>query len=166
VEKLWHLFVELLVTPFRHEDMVWGIVPLYFSWFTAELSSSKATPGTALQTGFTLLWAGANWSWQYLRDRPATIPQLSLNTLLLVKVAVTILVLLIGAVAFVSGVRKRLPKGFRFLGHARFAGYFLIAIFPMQSAFLPWTWPRLVAVLVFAIPVWLILHLCLVPIRR
>lgn len=166
MENLWHVFVELILTPFRHEDMVWGIVPLYFSWVTAELSTSKATPGTALQTGFTLLWAGANWTWQYLRDRPSTIPQLSLNTLLIVKVAVTVAVLLIGTMAFVSGLRRKFPKGFRFLGHARFAGYFLIAIFPMQSAFLPWTWPRLLAVLTFAVPVWVLLHFGLMPIRR
>jgi hypothetical protein len=166
VEKLWEVFAELIVTPFRHEDLIWGVVPLYFSWLVAELTSSKASPKTALQTGFTLLWAGANWTWQYLRERPDSIPKLDLGALLIVKVAVTLAVLVIGAIAFVSGLRRKFPKGFRFLGHARFAGYFLIAIFPMQSAFLPWTWMRFLAVIAFAVPVWLVMHFGLMPVRR
>ncbi len=163
---LWSVFCELVLVPFRHADMVWGIVPLYFSWITAELTSTKASPRTALQTGFTLMWAGSNWTWQSLRDRPASIPQISLDALLMVKVAVTVMVLTLGLIAFVSGIRRRLPKAFRFLGHARFAGYFLIAIFPMQSAFLPWTWARLAAVVVFSIPVWIAVQTATYPLRR
>jgi hypothetical protein len=166
VESLWNVFHELVLTPFQHEDMIWGIVPLYFSWITAELASTKASPRTALQTGFTLLWAGTNWSWQYFRDRPASIPQISLNALLMVKVAVTLLVLTLGLIAFISGIRRRLPKTFRFLGHARFSGYFLITVFPMQSAFLPWTWLRLFAVMLFAVPVWLLVQGVTMPLRR
>lgn len=163
---LWNVFRELVVVPFQHADMVWGIVPLYFSWVTAEMTATKASPGTALQTGFTLLWAGANWTWQALRERPVGLPPVSLDALLMVKSAVTLTVLALGLIAFVAGLRRRLPKSFRFLGHARFAGYFLIAIFPMQSAFLPWTWARVAAVVLFAAPVWILIQGLTYPIRR
>ena len=166
METLWNVFRELLVVPFRHVDMVWGIVPLYFSWITAELTATKASPRTALQTGFTLLWAGANWTWQTLRERPEGLPPVSLDALLMVKSAVTLTVLALGLIAFVAGIRRRLPKTFRFLGHARFAGYFLITIFPMQSAFLPWTWARVAAVAAFAPLVWILVQGLTYPIRR
>jgi hypothetical protein len=42
----------------------------------------------------------------------------------------------------------------------------MIAIFPMQSDVLPWTWDRLLAVVIFAVPIWLVLHFGLMPLRR
>ncbi|MEI9962566.1 MAG: hypothetical protein WDM76_16040 [Limisphaerales bacterium] len=38
-----------------------------------------------------------------------------------------------------SGLRKKFPKYLAFLGYTRFANYFMIAIFPIQSHYLPWT---------------------------
>ena len=46
------------------------------------------------------------------------------------------------------------------------ANYFMIAIFPIQARVLGWTWERAIAILVFAIPVWLVLHFGLMPIRN
>lgn len=58
----------------------------------------------------------------------------------------------------------------KFLGHTRFANYFMIAIFaiqtPIQAFHLPWTWERLLAIAVFAVPCWLLLHYGLMPIRN
>jgi drug/metabolite transporter superfamily protein YnfA len=42
----------------------------------------------------------------------------------------------------------------------------MIAIFPMQSGYLPWTWLRVQAIALFALPIWLILHFGLMPLRR
>lgn len=61
--QLWATFIELIRVPFHHEELVWGIVPLYFSWVVNELTSSRASFSTAIQTGFALLWAGAHWAW-------------------------------------------------------------------------------------------------------
>jgi len=69
------------------------------------------------------------------------------------------------AAALVCGVRKKFPGYVRFLGHTRFANYFMIAIFPMQAHGLPWTWTRLIAIVLFAVPVWLVLHFGLMPVR-
>lgn len=159
-------FWELLRVPFQHAELIWGIVPLYFSWFVSELTAAKATFNTALQTGFALLWAGAHWLWQILATRPAAAghripPHLfSLNTL------VTLIVLILGALALVSGVRRKYPRGMRFLGHTRFAGYFMITLFPIQAGRLSWTWERVAAIALFAVPVWLLLHLLLLPLRK
>ena len=45
-----------------------------------------------------------------------------------------------------------------------------IAIFAMQSPIkayqLPWTWDRLIAIALFAVPIWLVLHYGLMPVRN
>ena len=138
----WSVLTTLIATPFEHITLVWGIVPLYFGLLLNELASAKANFRMAVQTGFSFLWAGLQWL--YL---------------------VTALVLAMGIVALASGLRKRFPKYGRFLGHTRFANYFMIAIFPMQAHALSWTWTRLIAVLIFAAPAWVALHFGLMPFR-
>src|SRR6188508_1593524 len=67
VHSLWNVFAELIVTPFRHLELIWGIVPLYFGLLLNEMTSTKASYRTAIQTGFSFLWAGAQWLYPYLR---------------------------------------------------------------------------------------------------
>lgn len=158
-------FMELLKVPYQHPELIWAIVPLYFAWFLNEVTSSKASFRTALQTGFSFLWAGAHWTYLYFH-RSKTAPKLNLDTLLAVNVLVTVLVLMIGLIAFWSGIRHKYPRYCSFLGHARFSNYFMITIFPIQSNYLPWTWERLIAILLFAFPIWIVLHFGLMPIRK
>ncbi len=89
-----------------------------------------------------------------------------MNTLLAVNVAVTLMVAGVGLVALVSGLRRKYPPYASFLGHTRFSNYFMIAIFPMQSRYLDWSWERVMIILAFAVPVWLLAHLLLLPFRR
>lgn len=161
----WVTFVELVATPFGHAALIWGIGPLYFALLLNEMTSAKASFRTAIQTGFSFLWAGAQWLWPYFVPHATHGRYLELNALLPVNLLVTFLVLALGLVALVSGFRKRFPPCGRFLGHTRFANYFMIAIFPMQAHFLPWTWDRLLAIGLFAVPVWLVLHFGLMPVR-
>ncbi|HZV33509.1 MAG TPA: hypothetical protein VFB72_02955, partial [Verrucomicrobiae bacterium] len=94
------------------------------------------------------------------------IARLELGAMLPVNLCVTFLVLAMGVMAFYSGLRRKYPKHCSFLGHTRFANYFMITIYPMQAHYLPWTWERLEAIVLFAIPVWLLLHFGLMPIRK
>lgn len=168
IQHLWEIFTELIRTPFQHLELVWGIVPLYFGLFLSEMTSSKASYRTAIQTGFSFLWAGAQWLYPYVKFHDIT--DVQLNSMSPINLAMTSLVLLFGVVAFVSGVMKRFPRYARFLGYTRFANYFTIAIFPMQSPIkayqLPWTWDRLIAIALFAVPIWLVLHYGLMPVRN
>ena len=168
IQHLWEIFAELIRTPFQHLELVWGIVPLYFGLLLSEMTSSKASYRTAIQTGFSFLWAGAQWLYPYIKFHGIT--DVQLNSMSPINLAVTSLVLLFGVVAFVSGVMKRFPRYGRFLGYTRFANYFMIAIFPMQSPIkayqLSWTWDRLSAITLFAIPIWLVLHYGLMPVRN
>ena len=163
--RYWDIFLELLRTPFAHADTVWGIVPLYFGWVLNEVTSAKASYHTATQTGFTFLWAGAHWTWQYLTVEAGRSSRLTITTLFAVNVIVTLLVLGVGALALVSGLRRRFPKYGSFLGYTRFGAYFMIAIFPIQSNYLAWSWDRLVSILLFAPPTWLLFDLGLRPVR-
>jgi hypothetical protein len=163
IHSYWTTFAGLVSTPFEHATLVWGIVPLYFGLLLNELTSDKANFRTALQTGFSFLWAGTQWLWPYFSHQ-LDLPQLRLATLP-VNLLVTFLTIALGLVALVSGLRKKFPKHLRFIGHTRFANYFMIAIFPIQAHYLEWTWERLAAIVLFAVPVWLALHFGLMPLR-
>jgi len=159
-------FAELIATPFEHVTLVWGIVPLYFGLLLNELTADKATFRTAVQSGFSFLWAGAQWLWPYFKPHGFGVPQVEFDAMLPINLLVTFLVIALGFVALVSGVRRKFPKYLRFIGHTRFANYFMITIFPIQSHYLPWTWERLAAIVLFAVPIWLVLHFGLMPVRN
>lgn len=161
----WHAFFELLSTPFLHQALIWGIVPLYFGLLLNELTADKATFRTSLQTGFSFLWAGAQWIWPYYHPHRSGTSELELKALAPVNFIVTLLVIVLGVVALISGLRKKFPAHLRFIGHTRFANYFMIMIFPIQAHYLPWTWERLLVIVLFAVPVWLALHFGLMPFR-
>jgi hypothetical protein len=165
MQNYWSVFVELIRTPFQHVELIWGIVPLYFGLLLNELTSSKANFRTAIQTGFSFLWAGAQWLYPYFRAHGPSGPHLELNAMLPIKMLVTFVVLALGAAALFCGIRKRFPKYLLFLGYTRFSNYFMITICPMQAGTLKWTWDQLIAIALFAVPVWLVLHFGLMPVR-
>ena len=166
IHLYWATFKELIETPFEHAALIWGIVPLYFGLLLNELTADKASFRTAIQTGFSFLWAGAQWLWPYFSHQ-MDLPRIHAATLP-VNFLVTFLVIALGVVALISGLRKKFPKHLRFIGHTRFANYFMIAIFPIQAHApgMEWTWDRLAAIALFAVPVWLTLHFGLMPVRK
>jgi len=166
IHNFWAAFAELVRTPFEHTPLIWGIVPLYFGLLLSELTSAKASFRTAIQTGFSFLWAGVQWLYPYFKPHAPGGLRLDVGAMLPVNLFVTFLVLALGAVALLSGLRRHYPKHCAFLGHTRFANYFMILIFPIQARHLPWTWNYLIAIVVFALPVWLVLHFGLMPLRR
>src|SRR5258705_13242813 len=110
----WHTFVVILTKPFHSPELIWGIVPLYFGWLLNELTSSKASFRTAVQTGFTFVWAAAQWLYQFGRKRPLSAPVISIDALFAVNMFVTMLVLAVGVLALVSGLRRKFPKHCKF----------------------------------------------------
>ncbi|HWQ93824.1 MAG TPA: hypothetical protein VN673_19330 [Clostridia bacterium] len=166
LQSCWHVFAELIRTPFEHLALIWGIVPLYFGLLFSEITAEKASFRTAFQTGFSFLWAGLQWSYPYYsRHRPGA-SHIEWQSLLAVNAVVTLLVLVLGVMALISGIRRRFPRFGSFLGHTRFSNYFMIAIYPIQAQHLEWSWERLVAIVVFAVPIWLALHFGLKPLRK
>jgi hypothetical protein len=168
MSSYWDTFVELIKMPFEHVALIWGIVPLYFALLLNELTSSKANFRTAIQTGFSFLWASTQWLYPYFKPHDPNGPRVALNAMLPINLFVTFLVLALGVLALVSGIRKKYPKYCAFLGYTRFSNYFMITIFPMQSHWpgFNWTWERLIAIALFALPVWLVLHFGLMPLRN
>jgi hypothetical protein len=164
----WLTFVELITKPFEHASLIWGIVPLYFALLLNELTSEKANFQTALQTGFSFLWASVQWIYPYFKPHASMTQHVAWDAMLPINLCVTLLVLALGVVALVSGIRKKYPRYFEFLGRTRFSNYFMITIYPMQSHYpgFNWTWDRLIAIVLFAVPVWLVLHYGLKPLRN
>lgn len=170
LEHYWQIFWELIRTPFKDVSLIWGIVPLYFGLLLNEMTSAKASFRTAIQTGFSFLWAGAQWLYPYVKLHETLDAGLALKAMSPVNLLVTIFVIGCGLAALICGLAKRFPKFGSFLGHTRFANYFMIAIFPIQTPVekfhLPWTWDRLLTIGLFAVPVWLLLHYGLMPVRN
>ncbi len=164
--QYWTTFAELIRTPFEHIPLIWGIVPLYFGLLLSEMTSSKANFRTAIQTGFSFVWAAAQWLYPWFKTQGHGAPKIELNAMIPVNLFVTGLVLVLGIVALISGLMRRYPKYCAFLGHTRFSGYFMITIFPMQAHYLAWTWLRVAAIALFAVPIWLALHFGLMPLRK
>jgi hypothetical protein len=162
----WHLFAELIGASFQRVSLVWGIVPLYFTLLLNEITSTKANFRTALQTGFSLLWAAAQWLYPYVSVYVLGKPHLDWKPMPPLSMVVTGVVLLLGVMAFFSGLLHRFPKHCSFLGQTRFSSYFMIAIYPIQAGFLAWTWDRFFAIVIFALPIWLVLNFGLMPLRK
>jgi len=165
LSHLWATFAELIRVPFTRTELIWGIVPLYVGLLLNETTSARANFRTAIQTGFSFVWAGAHWLFTSLPAPGAGAARPTVWAMPPVSLLVTVLVLALGSLALFCGLRRRFPRHGRFLGHTRFANYFMIAIFPIQANELPWTWERLAAVVIFAPPVWVALHVGLMPLR-
>ena len=163
--EYYTIFSELIRKPFQETDLIWGIVPLYFSWAFAELTGDKPNFKTAIQTGFNVLWAGAQWTWHPAQQIWQKVHyhgiegQLNFGVSFTVNVIVTALTIALGALALYSGLRRRFPKYFSFLGHNRFSSYFTITMFPIQTNHIQWTWDHLIAIMIFAVPTWVGLSL-------
>ena len=127
------VFAELIRAPFQHLELVWGIVPLYFALLLSELTSAKKNFHTAIQTGFSFLWAGAQWLYLCQHVVTSNASKVALEGLRSINLVVTVLVVVLGAVALYSGLRRRYPKYGSFLGHTRFSNYFMITIYPIQA---------------------------------
>ena len=111
----WSEFATLIATPFEHVAIIWGIVPLYFGLLLNESTSSKANYRTAPQTGFSFLWAGAQWLFPYFVKHGPHEGRLEVHAMLPVNLAVTGLELVLGVIAHVSGLRKNFPHTDAFL---------------------------------------------------
>jgi hypothetical protein len=83
-----------------------------------------------------------------------------------INLLVTCVVLVFGLLALISGLMHHFPKHCSFLGHTRFSSYFMITMYPMQADELRWTWDRFWAIALFAVPIWLLLHFGLMPLRK
>jgi hypothetical protein len=158
------IFGELIAAPFGVIAAIWGIVPLYFGLIANEINSAKASYRTAVQTGFSFVWAGMQWLYPHFKSTDSA--REALGDMLAINLLVTGAVLILGALALYSGVRRRYPEKCQFLGHSRFSNYFMITIYPMQAQVLEWTWERLIVLTLFAFPIWLILHLVFEPLRN
>src|SRR3954462_7112220 len=100
----WSTFAQVISVPFEHIQLIWGIVPLYFALLLNELTSTKANFRTALQTGFSFIWASIQWLYPYFKAQPHHAPEIELTSMLPVNLFVTFLVLVLGALALYSGL--------------------------------------------------------------
>jgi hypothetical protein len=80
---------------------------------------------------------------KYLSQHVATstASKVTLKGLQPINLVVTGLVVVLGAVALYSGLRRHYPRYASFLGHTRFSNYFMITIYPIQAQHTRWSGP-------------------------
>ena len=155
VTDYWGRFIQLLVVPFDNLGALWPILPVYTTLILGELYKGKVSFGHAVGNGFVMLWAGLNWA-RHLAHASITSYLFSSKALAWI-VAVTAIGL--GVFSIVLGIRKKDKALCEVLGHTRFSCYFIITFYPMQAGLVRWSWPNLVAILVFALPCWFLIYL-------
>jgi hypothetical protein len=148
-------FVHLLVTPFDHLGTAWPIFPVYTTLILGEMYKSKVSFGHAVCNGFVLLWAGLNWI-RHLASASKLSYLFSSKALAWVVAGSAVG---LGVFAIILGLRKKDKAMCEVLGHTRFSCYFLITFYPMQAGLVPWNWPNMAAILIFAIPCWFLIYL-------
>jgi hypothetical protein len=150
-------FVHLLVVPFDNLGRAWPILPVYTTLILGELYKGKISFGHAVVNGFAMLWAGASWTRHLANANPLS--YLFSSKALAWVVAASAIGL--GVFAIILGIRKKDKALCEILGHTRFSCYFIITFYPMQAGFreTPWSWENLMAILIFALPCWLLIYL-------
>jgi len=146
--------LKLLAVPFRNLDTVWGILPVYATLVLGEIYDGKMNFGRAVVNGVMMILVGADWAWHLSR---ASSWAYMFSEMKLPWI-VTATCLAIGTFTVILGVRRKDKRLATLLGHTRFSAYFLITLYPMQSRLVPWSQDALVAVLVFALPAWLLIY--------
>lgn len=148
--------VHLLVVPFRNLDTVWGILPVYATLILGEIYEGRMNYGRAVVNGVMMVLVGADWAWHLGRANHWAYMFAEMK----LPWVVTACCLALGAFTLVLGLRRKDKRLAAILGHTRFAAYFLITLYPLQSRLVPWSSDALTAVLVFAAPAWLLIYAC------
>ena len=147
-------FLQLLVAPFDHLGTAWPILPVYTTLILGELYRKKISFGHAVGNGFVMLWAGLSWARHLASGGLGS--YLFTNKALAWIVTGTCIALAVFTI--VLGLRKKDKALCEILGHTRFSCYFIILIYPMQLGWIRWDWQWLAAILIFALPCWLIIY--------
>jgi hypothetical protein len=148
-------FVHLLVVPFDHLGTAWPILPVYTTLILGELYRKNVSFGHAVCNGFVMVWAGANWMRNLANANPLSYLFSSKALAWIVAGAAVG----IGVFAIVLGLRKKDKAMCEVLGHTRFSCYFIITFYAMQAGLVPWNWPNMAAILIFAVPCWFLIYL-------
>jgi len=160
LQTFWMNWLMLVVEPFRHFGVVWlGILPLYVTLVLGELYKKNVSFSHAVGNGFVMMWAGLNWGAHLSGIGWMGYAMQSSKSQMSVAWLVTAAVAALGVFTVVLGLRKKDKTLCEVLGHTRFSCYFLILLYPMQARLLGWDHSYLIAVLVFALPVWFIVYL-------
>jgi len=143
------IWLSLIIAPITNFDALWGVIPLYVEGFLAGYYEQD-TRGRLLTGGFIMSFVGMDWTRRLLQNNV----QIQFN----VQWILVFIFLGYGALALLVVLLKKLDL-VRFLGKRKFAIYFGISFYPLQSGVIPYTTDALISILVMLIPVWLILEL-------
>jgi hypothetical protein len=169
IPELFAQFIQILVAPWQDLDVLWGIIPVYAALVLGVLYSAgrKVGWGSTVASGFALLWVGLNWGRHAFTAIYRDFDHIHTFAYSL-SFLVTVACVALGLTAVVLGLRRQAPRTCQFLGHFTFNTYIFITFYPMQSHIkgMEWTVDRLLAIVAFAVPFWLVVHAIALSLRR
>ncbi len=155
IEDILTSWLNLLILPFQHFDLLWRMMPVYLNGLLASIyfgpSNTAATFG-----GLTALWAGADWiRGYYLRGiEPSAASKV-----------IAIVFCIYGLTALIVGLTKR-KKLYGFFGRRSILTFFAISFYPIQSGYFNFTAAAVLGILITALPVIVLLELFSVFARK
>jgi hypothetical protein len=141
----------LFVTPFHKLELLWIIIPIWFSWFFAEVFQEKegTSFGNAISNGVVPFFVGIDWTRFLLRSLADN--TLSWDITAFFKFTLCFLVFVYGISVIVFGIKAK--QFVHYFGRIRDITYVLLVFSPVIYGVTEMNWEYFLIILLF-FPVW------------
>ncbi|MFH1409573.1 MAG: hypothetical protein ABIH34_06705 [Nanoarchaeota archaeon] len=146
----WSLFVfwlSIFLSPFRHPNSLWIIIPIWLAWFFAEFfqEKKKTSFGNAISNGVIPLWVSVDWT-------RMLIFQLNEGTVrfgwpVAIKFFICLLVFAYGLTIIIGGIRTK--QFIHYIGRIREVTYVLVVFTPIIYGIMEMSWTFFLSIILF-----------------
>ncbi|MFH1173536.1 MAG: hypothetical protein V1725_00190 [archaeon] len=130
---IWHLilsWLNLFIAPILNLELMWIIIPIWFSWFFAEFFQEKSgtSYGNAISNGVVPVFVGLDWT-RYL-VKLITAGELMWGWELAIKFFICFIIFAYGLSVIIYGIKAR--AFVHYFGRIREITYILLMITPLM----------------------------------
>lgn len=132
--------------PSQNTDMLWVLIPIYFSWTFAEFFQEKTgtSLGNAISNGVVAVWAGMDWLRTTIKAHDFS--QL-FQTAFMAEIALSIAVIIYGIFIILAGVNTL--EITKYIGRIREVTFVLVAFTPVIYNVIGISWYALFSFLIY-----------------
>ena len=147
LEVLQFVPLSIFWAPSQNSDMLWVIIPIYFSWTFAEFFQEKTgtSLGNAISNGVVGVWAGMDW----LRttNKAYDFTQLFKNAEFVAEMALSIGIIVYGIFIILAGVNTL--EIAKYIGRIRQVTFVLVVFTPVIYNVLGISWYAIFSCLIY-----------------
>lgn len=134
---------EIFISPLKHPEMLWLIIPIYINWiFTDLFQERKGTDfGNAITNGAVSLWVTADWGRQLTQNWSG------FSSLAIVQIILCVFFAVYGLIVMIESAKGKAIA--HYIARVREFSYFQLALTPVFYGFIPIEWNTLFAILLF-----------------